>query len=95
MVKSLKKNYALESLSGIIGQAGDVDAILRLNQAGRRYLIEDGSSISKGVDVLSRVYNDTNCVFNIADDSTWSRFHRSTKLLLLGNQDSSSIHTYK
>jgi hypothetical protein len=36
---------------------------LRLNEAGRRYLIEDGSSISKGVDVLSRVNNDINCIF--------------------------------
>jgi hypothetical protein len=42
--------------------AGDVGAILRLNAAGRRYLIEDGSSISKGVDVLSRVNNDINCL---------------------------------
>jgi hypothetical protein len=39
-----------------------VGAILRLNEAGRRYLIEDGSSISKGVEVLIRVNNDTNCV---------------------------------
>ncbi len=38
-------------------------AILRLNKAGRRYLIEDGSSISKGVEVLSRVNGDINCVF--------------------------------
>jgi hypothetical protein len=29
--------------------------ILLLNAAGRRYLIKDGSSISKGVDVLSAV----------------------------------------
>jgi hypothetical protein len=40
-----------------------VDAILRLNAAGRRYLVQDGSSISKGVEVLSRVNNDINCVF--------------------------------
>jgi hypothetical protein len=44
-------------------QEGDVSAILRLNAAGRRYLIEDGASISKGVDVLSRVNNNINCVF--------------------------------
>jgi hypothetical protein len=62
----LKKNYALETLPDInlkkIG-AGDVGAILRLNKAGRRYLIEDGSSISKGVEVLSRVKSNINCVF--------------------------------
>jgi hypothetical protein len=34
-----------------------------LNRAGRRYLIEDGSSISKGVDVLSAVSDEIDCVF--------------------------------
>jgi hypothetical protein len=61
----LKKNYALESLPDIDleNEARDVGAILRLNQAGRRYLVQDGSSISKGVEVLNRVKNDVNCVF--------------------------------
>jgi hypothetical protein len=36
---------------------------LRLNGAGRRYLIRDGSSISKGVDVLSAVSDEIDCVF--------------------------------
>jgi hypothetical protein len=57
----LKKNYSLESLQGI--QRKDVGSILQLNAAGRRYLIEDGSSISKGVQVLSRVSYETNSVF--------------------------------
>jgi hypothetical protein len=64
----LKKNYALESLPdiGLENESRDFDdvgAILRLNGAGRRYLIEDGSSISKGVEVLSRVNNEINYVF--------------------------------
>jgi hypothetical protein len=65
MAALLKRNYALESLPGIDlkNGAGDVGAILRLNEAGRRYLIEDGSSISKGVEVLSVVSKDINCVF--------------------------------
>jgi hypothetical protein len=65
MASLLKKNYALESLPDIDlkNEAGDIGTILRLNEAGRRYLIEDGSSISKGVEVLSRVYNEINCVF--------------------------------
>jgi hypothetical protein len=42
---------------------GTVKAILRLNGAGRRYLIKDGSSISKGVDVLSAVSDEIDCVF--------------------------------
>jgi hypothetical protein len=55
----------LESLPGIDleNEARNVGAILRLNKAGRRYLVQDGSSISKGVDVLSSVNNDINCVF--------------------------------
>jgi hypothetical protein len=46
-----------------VNEAGEVGAILRLNEAGRRYLIEDGSSISKGVKVLSRVNTNINCIF--------------------------------
>jgi hypothetical protein len=61
----LKKNYALEKLPDIDleNEAGDVGVILRLNGAGRRYLIEDGSSISKGVEVLSKVNHGIYSVF--------------------------------
>jgi hypothetical protein len=62
LVSLLKKNYALERLPEI-GRNRDADAILRLNAAGRRYLVQDGSSISKGVEVLSAVSNHINCVF--------------------------------
>jgi hypothetical protein len=62
MAEHLKKNYALEKLKGF-DVDGDLGAILRLNEVGRRYLIEDGSSISKGVEVLSSVNNDIDCVF--------------------------------
>jgi hypothetical protein len=60
----LKKNFALERLPAINLEyhLGDVGAILRLNTAGRRYLVQEGSSISKDVEVLSRVNNDINCV---------------------------------
>jgi hypothetical protein len=50
-------------LPGTAGGAGDIRSIFELNQAGRRYLVQDGSSISKGVDVLSRVNNNINSVF--------------------------------
>jgi hypothetical protein len=65
MAKILKKNFALESLPmiNLDNRPRDVGAILRLNAAGRRYLIEDGSPVSKGVEVLSRVCSDINCVF--------------------------------
>jgi hypothetical protein len=62
MASLLKYNCALEKLP-YIGLVGDIGAILQLNAAGRRYLIEHGSSVSKGVDVLSRVNNDINCLF--------------------------------
>jgi hypothetical protein len=64
-VSILRKNYGLEHLEPNITYADDrtVKAILRLNWAGRRYLIEDGSSISKGVDVLSAVSDEIDCVF--------------------------------
>jgi hypothetical protein len=65
MATLFKNNYAMESLSDLYweSKAGNLGAILRLNQAGRRYLIEDGSSVSKGVEVLSAVRSDINCVF--------------------------------
>jgi hypothetical protein len=55
LVAILRKNYGLECLVPDIRCADDrtVKAILRLNKAGCRYLIKDGSSISKGVEVLS------------------------------------------
>jgi hypothetical protein len=65
LVSSLMKNFGLERLVPDISctDDGTVNAILRLNRAGRRYLIEDESSISKGVEVLSAVNDDINCVF--------------------------------
>jgi hypothetical protein len=63
MVRSLQKNYALESLPSFLSRLGDVRTIVRLNAAGRRYLIENGSSLSKGIEVLSRVNNEITCVF--------------------------------
>jgi hypothetical protein len=63
MAKILQKNYALESLPNVFDRPGDVRTILQLNAAGRRYLIEDGSSVAKGVEVLSAVRGDINSVF--------------------------------
>jgi hypothetical protein len=63
----VKQNYGLVSLPGIDSgeRMGDLGSILKLNRAGRGYLDDDGSSIVKGVDVLSavRVRDDLNCVF--------------------------------
>jgi hypothetical protein len=63
LFRVLKKNYGLEEIKRLHIGAGDIRSILQLNRAGRRYLVQDGSSISKGVDVLSRVSNAINTVF--------------------------------
>jgi hypothetical protein len=64
MASLLKKNYALENLEGLYTCfRGDVDTIFRLSEAGQRYLVKDGSSISKGVEVLASVRVEINCVF--------------------------------
>jgi hypothetical protein len=65
LVSILIKNYGLECLMPDIRCVDDrrVKAILRLNGAGRRYLIKDGASVSKGVEVLSAVNDDINCLF--------------------------------
>jgi hypothetical protein len=59
----VKRNYGLQHIRAIPNQWLELHAILRLNGAGRRYLVKDGSSISKGVDVLSAVSDDINCLF--------------------------------
>jgi hypothetical protein len=59
----LKKNYGLEEIPEFPSGAGDIRSILDLNRAGRRYLVQDGSSIPKGVAVLSHVKDDINSVF--------------------------------
>jgi hypothetical protein len=63
----VKKNYGLESLSDLDSsdvRMGDLRSILRLNGAGRGYLLDGyGSLVSKGVGVLSAVSDDVNCVF--------------------------------
>jgi hypothetical protein len=66
MAALLTKNYSLENLPDmdLENEVRDVGTMLRLNVAGRRYLlVQDGSSIPKGVEVLSRVNDDINCVF--------------------------------
>jgi hypothetical protein len=63
LITVLKKNYGLEEIPGLRIGAGDIRSIFKLNRAGRRYLVQDGTSIWKGVDVLSCVNYDINSVF--------------------------------
>jgi hypothetical protein len=65
-ISLIKKNYGLEKLDeGLAAQdtTGELGTILRLNRAGRRYLIEDAGSIAKGVEVLVAVQDDLGCLF--------------------------------
>jgi hypothetical protein len=63
----VKKNYGLESLHELDSwdnRMEDLRSILRLNKAGRRYLLDGhGSVVSKGVGVLSAVSDDLNGIF--------------------------------
>jgi hypothetical protein len=65
-VSLVKKNYVLTELHGAFtkhDKTGELHAILRLNQAGRCYLIDDAGSIAKGVEVLVDVRDDLACLF--------------------------------
>jgi hypothetical protein len=65
-ISIVKKNYGLESLYEDFyahDKTGELCTILRLNEAGRRYLIEDAGSIAKGVEVLVDVREDLDCLF--------------------------------
>jgi hypothetical protein len=63
----VKKNYGLESLPDLDfshDRMGDLRSVLRLNGAGRGYLLDGhGSVVSKGVGVLSAVSDDLDCIF--------------------------------
>jgi hypothetical protein len=71
LIVVLKKNYGLEEITGLHYHGwgdvngSDVNSIFELNRAGRRYLVQDGSSISKGVDVLGGVSNGINSVNSV------------------------------
>jgi hypothetical protein len=65
-ISLVKKNYSLTELDeGISAHdtTGEVGTLLRLNQAGRRYLINDAASVAKGVEVLIGVSYDLGCLF--------------------------------
>jgi hypothetical protein len=66
VVSLVKKNYTLIELDEDVtghDETGKLGSILRLNQAGRGYLIEDAGSIRKGVEVLLNVTDDLDCLF--------------------------------
>jgi hypothetical protein len=91
MATFLKKNYAIERIPEI--DTEDVAAILRLNDAGRRYLTQNGSSISKGVVVLGRVNNDINCAFLHLLENPRLCDRRAEKMVAAGKSNGRSKNT--
>jgi hypothetical protein len=66
VVSLVKKNYSLALLDEGVSahdKTEELGSILRVNQAGRRYLIDDARSIAKGVEVLIDVRDDLDCFF--------------------------------
>jgi hypothetical protein len=66
VVSLVKKNYSLVNLDvGLLelDKTGELGTLLRLNQAGRCYLIKDAASIAKGVEVLIGVSDNLGCLF--------------------------------
>jgi hypothetical protein len=66
VVSLVEKNYSLAILDDGLSardKTGELGTLLRLNQAGRRYLIEDAASIAKGVEVLIGVSDHLGCLF--------------------------------
>jgi hypothetical protein len=66
LIKLVKKNYGLEDLDEgwfSYDKTGELRTLLRLNRAGRHYLIQDMGSIPKGVEVLVAVRDHLDCLF--------------------------------
>jgi hypothetical protein len=64
LVSAIQKNYGLESLgSDIESQVPLVCAVLRLNSAGRQYLVQDAASTANGCALLSAVSDDLDCLY--------------------------------
>lgn len=64
LVSAVKKTYGLESLGGWIeARAPSVGAVLHLNKAGRRYLVQDAACASKGCALLGAISDDLDCLY--------------------------------
>jgi hypothetical protein len=58
LIAQVKKNYSVAVLDEGVAEhdeTRELGAVLKLNQAGRRYLINDAGSIAKGVFVKNKV----------------------------------------
>jgi hypothetical protein len=67
LVEAAAKNYGLEKAENVTISSRQDDSklkcIFKLNKEGRRYLIEDPSSVERGVGVLTGVSDDLDCIF--------------------------------
>jgi hypothetical protein len=63
LLSLIRNNYGLECLDdGLPDPTGEVGCILRLNKAGRRYMLRDPSSISGRINVFAGISDDPDCV---------------------------------
>jgi hypothetical protein len=91
LIAVLKKNYGLEEIPGLNHGKGDIRSIFDLNRAGRRCLVQDGSSISKGVDVLSRLNDDINSVFLHLLENPRLCDRKAVERASIGNMDNAKM----
>lgn len=62
LMSAFRKNYGIHQFDGGINDP-EVEMICDLNTAGRRYLADDPSSVSHGVQVLNAVSSNLNAIF--------------------------------
>jgi hypothetical protein len=64
LVSAVQKNYGLTSLGGLIeSRVPTLGTVLRLNKAGRSYLVQDVACATKGCALLSAVSDDLDCLY--------------------------------
>jgi hypothetical protein len=61
--EAVARNYYFQTAKLRVQQCLLLECILRLNKAGRSYLIQDPTSKEGGFHVLLKVPNDLNCLF--------------------------------
>jgi hypothetical protein len=91
LLSLIRKNYGLESLDdGMPDPTGEVDYILRLNKAGRRYILRDPSSSPGSIGVFAVVSDDVNCVLVHMLENPRLCGRRTVEMVSAGSSDGSS-----
>jgi hypothetical protein len=93
LLSLIRKNYGLESLDdGLPDPTGELGYILRLNKAGRRYILRDPSSISGSIGVFAGISDDVNCVLVHMLENPRLCDRRALKMVGAGENKSSSTN---